>query len=292
MRFLNWIKNAFLRVGNFNWKNIISVTSLIFTILAVYIAYLAYNTALDSIQDANAQRLVDMERSNAQFKLQMEGARKLNDSLIMQIESLQKITAEQLEVSSQMSEKIQKQLNILEASLDVQQYEGRPVISFEPSVIVDSSFIENGRYYSPMIKTRYENSGKRFAYEARFRAFVVYNQFTLMDLPKRTKVKSGTLVPNSGKPTPNSGMSSLFGPRILPQFKNDFYYCYEITYFDKGLNRYFNQVKYLHYFSTERNELDFYNCTGDEEDIIRRVINERLSYLNRPLFDQEPTANY
>lgn len=278
MKFLNWVKKLLIKFGEYIWGNSLAVLSLIATVLALLIAYLAYNTALESIENANAQRLVDMERSDAQFKLQMEGARSLNDSLIIQIESLQEITAEQLDVSSQMSEVIQKQLNILESALEAEQYAGRPKLHFQPTVITDSIFKENGRYFSPTIVTTYQNIGKRFAYELRYRAFVVYNQFTEVNMSKLISLTLEVL-------ETNGSLAYEFKPTINAQFKDDFYYCYEITYFDKGLNRNFKQANYFHYYKS-RGKYEFFLCSDEENDRIRMRLNEELEYLNRPLLNQ------
>ena len=207
--------------------------------------------------------------------MQLEAAKRLNDSLILQIQGLQEITAQQLEVSSRQSEIIKKQLNILEVGLDEQIYEKRPKLLIEPPIIKDSIFSKDGLYYTPYIEIPIKNIGSRYAKGLTYRGYMVYNQYNNVNIRNQLLIELES----------NGWVIFKYKPTILAEFRNDFYYCHEVTYFDIGLNRSFNDVQYFHYCK-EGGVFKFLICNIEKEAKIKTRINKELKYLNAPLFDQ------
>lgn len=276
MRFITWIKNQLVKLKYWNWELIIGFFGIVIGFVGLWVAYQALVVTGHSIDDSNQQRVEDIARNDTLFNIQLEAAKSLNNSLILQIQSLQEITSQQLEVSSKQSNIIKKQLDILEAGLDEQENTNKPNIRLFRTEITNSIFDEERNLFSPTISTRYDNTGKRVAYDLKFRAFVVYGHRITAAPP--SELISDNIEPDGG------GVNSFTTP-IWGQYKNDFYHCFELSYFDKVLNGYIEDVTYQHYFKNN-GRIAFYTCLEDEKLKLKKAINDRLSKMGMPLFDQ------
>lgn len=252
------IKSDLKKLGLFLKENISTATSLIGIItgiVALYISILSYNNANDQFEKNSVS-------SDSLFNVQLHNERQLNDSLIKQIRTLQKITNNQLEI-------IDEQLKISTQSYNEQLNSGRPKIVINSKTFrllnVSSSQIHNG-----IIETKIENIGYRPAFKLNTRGFVVYKDLSFVI--KNIDKDEGILDPSKDR------IINLY-PQLNSENIQDFYYCIEISYHDRLLKKPFIQSYYYHY-QTLKDELRFYNCTPEEKQEIKIRINKLLIDMN------------
>lgn len=253
------------------WKGILAIAGLAVAIWALWISIQVYE--LTNIQFKENQRT-----SDSIFQIQINTQRQLSDSLIQQIEDLQKITSQQLKVSSKQKEMTEKQLEVMIKTLREEKYKGRPQIVFGLSFIKDTLKKEEERIFSPTIRTHYQNVGNRFALNTRFRAFVIYDGFKHFSSGELTGSRAETI-------ETDAIIANEFKPTILAEFKEEFYYCFEVIYYDKGLDETFRQANYSKYYKS-RGEYGFYLCKDDIKEKLKNRINLEMRKHNLPIFDQ------
>ena len=233
------------------------------------IALIALYISIVSLNNANKQFEINSQSADSLFNVQINNEKRLNDSLIKQISDLQNITSKQLEFS-------EKQLNILTSTLDEEKYAGRPKFQIGKTYIQDTVVLDN-KIFSPAIMTPYINVGRRFSYKTQFKSFIVYPDFS--------GIRGGLIPKNIMTLESNASMINRFKPQIPIQFKDDFYYCFEIVYYDKGLNREFKQTEYYHYFKS-RGKNEFNSCNDNDEKKIKNVVNAYLRKINEKQIDE------
>ena len=225
------------------------------------ISLIALIVAIISMTNANQQFKENSITSDSLFNVQLENSRKLNDSLIQQIFELQIITSKQLEITDE-------QLKILTSSLNEEIYAGRPKFQLEGSYIEDTLII-NGRF-SPTIITPFINIGRRFAYKTRFKAFIVYPDFS--------GLRCSDFLNYSRTMETNTRVLNTFKPMIPILYRDNYFYCFEIEYYDNVLHQIFKQTEYFHYFLS-RGKYSFLTCNEDDKIKVRNIINRKLDEL-------------
>lgn len=239
---------------------IINNPSIIVSIAAFFLAVLSY-------RNANWQFSENSKNSKKVYIDQLKNSKSLNDSLINQIRKLQEITNKQVKITDD-------QLKVSEEILLAQKYSGKPNILESDLNISDTNYRFND-LYSPTIEFKIKNVGLRYAYNIRTRNFLIYIDYSDFRIPKSTY--HNFLEPSSEK-------IIGFQPKIDPKYKNEFYYCFDICYYDKLLKESFYQAYYYHYFRN-RNNYDFYNCDSLERMSLRKYINKNSNVRKDNLFD-------
>ncbi len=142
--------------------------------------------------------------------------------------------------------------------------------------IKDSITIDSNQF-NPRILTIFKNIGVRYAENLLIRPFIVYNDFS--------DIRGGILPYKSRLVDPNVEMTFAFTPKIDFKEKDNFYYCYEVIYYDRLLNKEFRQAYYYHYYKS-RGKYTFNTTSNDDEERIRTTINKKLKLINERLFDK------
>lgn len=249
-------------------KNFNSYFQTLLNFLALIVAIIVLLISKKTLDNANLQFEQNSKTADSLFNLQLSYAKNLNDSLISEIGRLQEITGKQLRITDE-------QLRISIETLNEQIYSGRPKIIVLSDQIKDKENIKD-EIFSPNIITTFKNIGKRFAESVSLRPFIVYPDFS--------QIRGGAL-PNPHLLEPGTEHIYEFKPRINVKFRDDFYYCYEIVYFDKILKQQFKQVYYRHYYKRRRS-FEFFFCKLEEEIRIKRTVNDILKTINESLFDE------
>jgi len=169
-------------------------------------------------------------------------------------------------------------LKISIQTLQEELYSGRPKIIIGGSEISDTNMIIEENIFSPKILTYFTNIGKRPAKNFNLRAIVVYTDLSGL------RTGEDYLI-NTVDPGPKSVFE--FKPRIPLMYKDDYYYCVEIKYYDELLKREFQQSYYYHYYKS-RQDYDFFYCDKEESREIRSTMNRILKSYNKKLFDNWP----
>lgn len=238
-------------------------------ILPLFIGIAALYVAIEGRNDANRQFQINSKTSDSLFNTQLKHSKALNDSLISQISILQDITNKQLQITDE-------QLKISIELFQDQIYSGRPKLYVLSNKIADSTItIDN--IFQPRIVTVFKNNGKRSANKISIRSFTLFNNF--LALKANLKTEESYII------EPEGARKFQAMPVINQKFKDDFYYCYDIIYYDKILKQEFIQPYYYHYYKSG-DKFDFYFCKIDSKEKIKESINHWLRTLNKRLFDQ------
>lgn len=238
-------------------------------ILPLFIGIAALYVAIESMNNANEQFLINSNNADSLFNVQLKNSKELNDSLIRQISILQDITNKQLQITDQ-------QLNISMEVLKDQIYSGRPKININSSKIADTIKISDD-IFQLRIETDFQNIGKRNADDLTIRTFFLYNKLSTIRKDK---------VPRSSQfILPEQRIRNNVLLTIDKKFMNDFYYCFDITYYDKKLEEKFSSAFYYHYYELG-GIYNFYYCEKRERKIIRDILNKFIKAPNGKPFDQ------
>lgn len=240
------------------------------SLASLAIAIWALNVAIETLRSANEQFKQNAAASDSLFKVQLASSKELNDSLIAQIAKLQEITRKQMDITDH-------QLQVSVETYKAQLYSGRPVITLGGTLMKDTSFVTDG-IFSPVILTQYSNVGLRHADSLRARAFIVYADFTGI----RGSAGFRSL---SEQFEPSAQSIHVFKPKIPVEYKNEFYYCIEFSYYDRILKQTSKYPFYFHYYK-DRNTYSFYSCDDAAKPRVRNKINEVLGSAQLPLLDE------
>lgn len=238
-------------------------------ILPLFIGIAALYIAIESLDNANRQFQINSKSADSLFNIQLKNSKELNDSLINQISILQDITNKQLQITD-------KQLKISTELFQDQLYSGRPKIVVLSNEITDT--IKTLDYtFSLRMEIIYENIGNRMANELTIRTFTLVNNFSTIQANRMIK-ESYFVEPN--------GIRRLISKLTMhTKYKDNFYYCYDIIYYDEILKQEFIQSYYYQYHK-HADIYSFYHCNIEDEEKIRESLNNWLRVKNERLFDQ------
>ena len=203
------------------------------------------------------------QHADSLFLVQLNNARQLNDSLINQISSLQKITRNQLAITS-------SQLDVMQKSLKEQIISDRPKISVIGNAISDTGLVIDN-LFSPEITTTLQNNGRRVADSLQFIPFIVDGTISNMRTTDEKLFKQPFL-------EPNNNASIKYKPHFPLSSKNEFYYCFQLIYYDKQIPKEIVQSYFYKYYKS-RGEADFKGCTQSEVQNLRNFINTNLAKI-------------
>lgn len=228
--------------------------------LAIFIAVISLLYSILSFNSANNQFKENAQSSDSLFNIQLTNEKELNEKLIAEITKLQEITNNQLII-------IQNLLEVSESTLENKKYSERPILTFGKCILKDGDDIIDGMF-APLIELKYQNQGKRSAFSITIRPYIISSEMKLL--------KAG-LSKNIGSSLEPGGSSEIeYKPKFNIKYKDNFYYCIEIQYFDNLLSRKFNYTLYTNYYNS-RNKFEFYNCDENKRKELKSVINDYLS---------------
>jgi hypothetical protein len=258
------LKKILLNIYNFLLK-IVSHPSLnfLFTIVAIYISWI-------TLHHADKQFELNSKSSDSLFNVQLKNSKELNENLIGRIRELQNITKTQLGVNS-------KQLDISTNALKEQIYSGRPKVIVILDDVEDTTNV-NANVYGPKIITVTKNEGSRYALNCSLRPFLLLKDFKIY--------KHGLYPKVAYNLEPTNPRENSFLPKFPLENKYDFYYVYDINYYDDQLKQTFRHSYYYHYYRM-RNVGAFYNCKNNEKEELKKNINDELKAMNEPLLPDE-----
>ena len=243
-KFLKALENPTFQAVVIFFQAVMTFFAALATILAVILAIVA-------IDHADKQFVLNSESSDRLFNLQLKDAKELNDSLIAQVQRLQKVTERQLAITDE-------QLRISKEVLNEQIYSGRPKIVVMSDKLEDTSTVLEGNY-SPKIITTVKNIGKRFAKQYRLRPFA-------LDIGL-AYYRGGVLPKSTMTIEPEKVMANDFLPKLSMNCRNEFFYVYEVSYYDDVLKMTFKQ-SYFHHYYRMRNVTDFFSCDNNEKEAL------------------------
>lgn len=244
----------FLKKHNVLLQIFVNSSMLIISIVAIKIAVKSYKSV-------NQQFFENSIKSDSIFKIQLANEQKINTNL----EKIQKLTNEQIEI-------INQQLVVSTQTFKDQINSGCPKLIFLGIELSDSNKIIDNKF-APSIYTHLKNTGKRFAYDVAWRAFIVSKDYHLgssSDLSPKTSVYVG--------PDEEGGFQYM--PKIEKAFS--FYYCFEIYYTDKLTNKIFYHTYVLEY-NKIRGIGIFIECDQQKKIKVKSVINNLLKEYKQPL---------
>ncbi len=228
--------------------------------LAIVIAVFSLLYSIRSFNNANEQFKENSQASDSLFNIQLTNERELNEKLIAEITKLQEITNNQLII-------IQNLLEVSESTLENKKYSERPILTFGKFILKDGDKIINGMY-APLIELKYQNQGKRSAISITIRPFIVSNDMKVL--------KAGASKIINSYLEPGGGSEIEYKPKFDTKYKDNFYYCIEIQYYDQLLSRKYNKTFYTNFYKS-RGSFEFYNCDVNVRLELKSVINDYLS---------------
>lgn len=253
----------FLKKHNTLFQIFVNFAMLIISIVAIIIAVKSYNSA-------NQQSKDNSIKSDNIFKIQLANEKKINTNL----EKIQELANNQIKITHQ-------QLDISSKMLNDQINSKRPILSGFKDTLTDQYNIFNGQF-APIIHTLYVNVGNRYAYNVNFRAFVISNDFAL----KSSNIFFNTAQDDVG---PEVIGEWQYKPKIdLDSYQSGyvcFYYCYEISYYDKLTLNYQQFTTYKEY-TNDRGKFIFHGCNSEIKERLKQIINKELKLDKKPEFKE------
>ncbi len=236
------------------------ISDKIIDIIAVIIALYALQIAMVEREQTQRQFEKSSKSADSLFIVQLNATKQLNQNLINEISKLQKITGNQLNITD-------RQLEIMRQSLKEQILSERPKLAVVESSISDTNLVITD-LFSPIISTGIHNIGKRYADSLRFRPFIID--------PEMMNVKDFTKDFMAHPFLEPSGVMTLsLLPKLPPKFKSEFYFCFEISYYDASTHLIFVQSYFYKYYKS-RGDHKLYKCSNAEIIKLRYLINRYL----------------
>lgn len=238
------IKCVGLFIGK-HFSQIISLSAFIVSLVALKVSFM-------NINNANRQFKINSKASKELFNLNLNNSKALNDSLINQIAKLQLLTNKQIEITDE-------QLKITKSSLYDQILSKRPLIALVENFITDTNKLV-GDLFAPNICTTLKNVGQRPAYEVNVFPFIITSDFS--DVVKPYQNDLSIMI------EPETDYTKKWLPKFNKKYKDNFYYCYLISYYDKSTEKYFKEESFWHHYKL-RGKFEFYSCSELEKSKLR-----------------------
>lgn len=260
-------------------KRIFKFLNKDYPIITNTISIIALIIAVSTMNKATEQFNLSNEQSDALFKKQFSQTDSLfstqiqqsdslftqlfskNDSLLNHISNLQGIS--------------DRQLRTLNTTLIENKESGRPIFNFIGTQIGNQIITHDENEDCTIeIFVNFTNEGNRIAYECVYRSFVIFDDFK--------DFQSGFSDP-SFVVHPHENIPSLISIQIPKKFKDNFFICFELNYYDLKLDKYFMQTYYAQYQKVI--SLNFYTARDYEPKLVE-VINKILIKANKPLWGE------
>lgn len=266
-------------IKNVSFDRFTSFFSLLIALLAFF--YTSIQTEKNNIQFEENRKasdsLFEVQLINAKQlnELLISNAEKLSSSQIVELNKIQSINTNLTISAKNQLETTKENLKLTEQSLDDYIIETRPNIIMGKTKVsdIDSILKEDSRVLkNKTIIENFSNNGKRIADNFELRRAVFYDN-KIQFFSTSTTIK---------KVLPNESKFSSMVINLENIYSEDFYYWYQIRYYDERLNSWEDRSRYFHY-NRRANGLDFYDL--DEKRILglRKFIDEKLEELNLSL---------
>lgn len=257
--------NILRRISTFIQKPIFSA---LVTLVTLLVAIFALFYSIKTLDNANDQFKQNSKQSEKMFNEQLQNSKSQNENVVSQIKELQQITDAQLIITDE-------QLRVSKEVLNDQIYAGRPKFIIMNTTILDTNKIVDN-LYKPKISIIVKNIGRRFANNYSYRPVLVFPDYSNMRFLNN---ESDNL-----EVEPEGSLTENFYPEIPLKFRDRFYLCIELEYYDSYAKSFYHQVYYYAYKSV-RNDYQFYVCSNEESTKLKQHINIFLKKFDQPLFD-------
>ena len=244
-----YIKTSFKRSGQAAYNGFI-----------LCIAILALLVAIKTMNQADTQFKQNTKTSDSLFHIQFQTTKTYNDSLLFEINQLNRITNKQLEITD-------AQLTVSAEILQDRIYENRPKIVIVNQQVSAGKEI-NDSTIRMVLSSDYSNWGKRNAKNLKFRSFLIYKDFSGGHSSAENDVP-GILGPNASK-------SAQFVPILLKDKIHEFYYLIDVFYFDEKLQESFYDTYISHCYKFE-GKYTLQNCNDVLKKELIAMINDNLN---------------
>lgn len=270
--YTGWILYLYNRKkSNTKWNRITALIGALLPFWGLVFAFYAIweaNKGIDkTLEKADKQFAQNSHQSDSLFKVQLKHTKDLNDSLVSSIKLLQQITKDQYLATKE-------QLKISRNYLDEQIYMGRPILNITSEDVVDTNVVI-GNLWSPRVIIQIKNVGKRIAKKVLYQSFII-----TPDLLDKTYNCSDSLIFE-----PDMSQNRVVYAKIPVSYKNDFIFCYQITYYDEKLKKYSYTTQYRHYAIYQK-IAKLYISSDIERIRIRSLLNDYLFKNKHPIFKE------
>lgn len=233
-------------------QTLAGLLSIMLSIVAIGIAIIAFNSS-------NEQFVKNSKSSDVLFRIQLRQAEDLNDSLVKQISRLQQITKNQLEVSNE-------QLTTTKETLKDQIMINAPELALKGIEISDTGKVINNKY-SPRLEIFFTNQGRRAAYDAVVRTFVLPEDMSEVRFAQSPET---SLTIQKDDPS-----AQVVLPKLDIKSRTHFYLCVEFVSFDKLTSKMFTNV-FVKDYKKLRSEYGFAEASFPAKRKVFTIINDFL----------------
>jgi hypothetical protein len=271
----------FLVLCVINWKNI-SITlkkepvDRYISLIGLEIALLAFIQTSIQVEKNNKQfeenRIASDKLFQTQLKhaenlnqLQIRNAQILNDSLISELNKIQDINKQQSLAADNQLLSSQQQLKLTKQSLTDYLADTKPDLTLGKTEIVNRDTISYNKI-KLSIRNFFTNTGKRDALNVETRNAIIHNNKGVSDVSINTDMSLFTA---------NSSAESNFYPEMSLSESEDFFYWFQVIYYDKRLDEYTDRSYYFHYFKSAKG-FDFYYVNDIQKKVIQKIIDTEL----------------
>lgn len=259
------IFSYFTRLIGQNKDTIIGLSALAFAAISTLYAVRGFSSSNDQFK-------LNSIHADSLFNVQLKAAKVQHDSLVGEIEDLQKITERQSQI-------IESLLSMTELTLENKKYSDRPILTFGRVKIVNEYDIDM-KTYGPQIHVPYQNTGNRTATNLTNRPFILTKDFTVTNSPTGDRIVLNILS--------KENHITDYKPKFPYENREEFYFCIEYRYYDTVLKRNFIIPLYNQYYKN-RGEFTFRTCDNKETSALNEAINQYLKSEGLPRFNKYPT---
>ncbi len=239
------------------------------SLIGLEIALIAFIQTSIQVEKNNKQFEENRIASDSLFHTQLKHAEKLNDSLISELNKIQAINKQQSLIAENQLLSSQQQLDLSQQSLSDYLADTKPEMTYRYSKIINRDTI-NGNKIKLSIRNFFKNTGERDALNIEMRHAIIHNKKSSSNIFIDTDMNLFSA---------NSSVYSNFYPEMFLSESEDFFYWFQIIYYDKRLDNYINRSYYLHYRKTTQGS-DFFYADEAQKDDIRKIIDSKLRNRN------------
>lgn len=246
------------------------------SILGLVIALVAFIEANRQANNNNIQFEENRKASENLFNTQLDQEKVLNNKLLVNSNGLNERLVIELNKIKEINENLLmasiEQQKLANQSLEDYIFETRANLSLGKSKIIITDTLDTGNLKIIIIES-ISNVGKRIAKNFEIRQSIVFNNGKIGELSRGSGINE--VLPSEPK--------EISYPFIISKKEyENFYYWVQIRYYDERLDKLYDRSKYFHFYKTDKG-YDFYYVNLEQKNILRKVIDNKLSELNLSL---------
>lgn len=245
-------------------------------LIGVGFALIAYNQTSKQIEVSNVQFEKNSRDSDSLFKVQLQQAydlnkshiennKKLNDSLINELEEIQNINTIQGTATNNLLKATQKQYELTDQSLQDYIYETRPKFKLGANKVEIIDSVTESLVRISIIRN-ITNTGNRDATESEFRHLFI---------DKNNKPIDFDINNTQNIFQPNQTSIIIYKPLIFTKESEEFFYWFQIRFYDERRDEYFDRSYYYHYHEDVQGKV-FYTPSIKNQKILRTIVDAEL----------------